>query len=55
MNEISFSLHLNKTPLYMALEKENEKIVQLLLSLDNIDVNLKSISIHNFKIKFENK
>lgn len=32
-----------KAPLHLAIEKNNVDIVQLLLSCENIDVNLKSI------------
>ena len=33
----------HKTPLHIAIEKENEKIVELLLSNPKIDLNIKSI------------
>lgn len=43
----------NKTALNIAVEKENEKIVQLLLSVPNINVNDRNISINRLLIKFQ--
>lgn len=42
-----------KTALYIAVENRNEKIVKLLLSHKDIDVNIKSIFQHFF-IQFQN-
>ena len=43
---------LHKTALYLAVEKENIDIVKLLLSNDNIDVNIPFI-LFIFYIKFK--
>lgn len=37
-------IFLNKTPLHIALEKGNAEIVELLLSMPNIDLNVQLIS-----------
>ncbi len=37
-----------KTPLYVAVEKENVEIVRLLLTKEDIDVNIQSIFHFNF-------
>ena len=42
INEI-FMFHFNKTPLYIAVEKENIDILKLLISRPEIDLNIKSI------------
>lgn len=42
---IVFLFSFNKTPLSLAVEKENEQIVSLLLSLPTIDVNAKIVFI----------
>lgn len=45
---ISYKIHffvLNKTPLGIAVEKNNSKIVELLLQNENIDTKLQSILI----------
>lgn len=43
----------NKTALNIAVEKENEKIVQLLLSVPNINVNDRNILNNRLLIKFQ--
>ena len=44
----NLNYHIFKTALYIAVEKENVEIVQLLLNQENIDINMKSI----FHLKF---
>ena len=47
MNEDVFINVINKTALYIAVEKGNFEIVKLLLSLPEIDINIKSIKTIN--------
>lgn len=44
-DEILNLMNFHKTPLSVAIEKQNIEIIQLLLKSDKIDVNLKSIYI----------
>ena len=46
---MKFILLFQKTPLYIAVEKENIDIVKLLLMNDEIDVNLTNKSFYNFQ------
>ena len=39
-HSIKFKIHLNKAAFYLAVEKGNIEIVKLLLSCDNVDVNI---------------
>lgn len=55
LNEIYFNhlsnflfLFFHKTALYMAVEKENPEIVELLLACKNIDVNMKSVLFYTY-------
>lgn len=41
-------LFINKTPLHLAIEKENYKIIKFLLSKDDININYPYIYIQNF-------
>lgn len=43
------SIIFNKTPLYIAVEKGNRDIVQLLIANENIDVNIANILIFIMK------
>ena len=52
-NEICF-LFSQKTALHAAVEKDNIEIVQLLLSIKNINVDIKTILYSNLFIKFQN-
>ena len=45
---MKFWIYFQKTPLHLAVEKENADIVRLLLSHPKIDVNTKSIKINYF-------
>ena len=44
-----------KTPLILAIQSENKEIVQLLLSNENIDINLKYILARFYLYQIKNK
>mgnify|MGYP002472290562 CR=1 FL=1 len=51
---MKFKIHVfNKTPLFMAIEKGNIQMVNLLISIPTLDSNVRSVSIifplYNFK------
>ena len=46
-------LKFNKTAFYFAVEKENMKIIKLLLQNNNLNVNIPYILIHFLLIKFK--
>lgn len=48
---MKFVLSLNIKPLFAAIEKENIDVIKLLLSTDNIDVNV--INIKNIKFIYK--
>ena len=49
---MKFFLKFHVTPLFLAVLSENIEIIKILLSNQNIDVNIKSISKYNlYKIK----
>ena len=53
LNEIILYIF-NKTSLYLAIEKGNVEIVKLLLTNDNLDVNIMNILIDFFFDKIQN-
>ena len=48
---MKFYIYIQKTPLFLAVELENQEIIQLLLAQKKLDINLKTVLNHTFFMK----